>query len=165
MRQPRIVTTLPVTLALVISLRAPAAEKPDASWEKLKSLAGEWTAVVEGKPTTASYKVVSNGTALMETIDAPDHMQMITMYHPDGDALLMTHYCSIGNQPRMRAKGMESGKLDFRYVDASNVKGPDEPRMSHLVMSFPDADHLDEQWTYKAGATEKTETFHYTKKK
>ncbi len=27
---------------------------------------------------------------------------MITMFHMDGDRLLMTHYCGAGNQPRMK---------------------------------------------------------------
>ena len=42
--------------------------------------------------------------AVMETLDGPDAIQMITVYHPDGASLLMTHYCSMGNEPRMRSK-------------------------------------------------------------
>ncbi len=152
-------------ILLALALPAAAAEAPakgTASWEKLKSLAGEWT----GATTTVTYRVVSNGTALMETINSPEHAQMmITMYHPDGDSLLMTHYCSMGNQPRMRATGLENGKLDFRYVDASNLKSPDAPRMSHLVINFVDADHVVNEWTYKDGAKEQTEKFALTRKK
>ena len=47
--------------------------------------------------------------------------QMVTLYHPDGASLLMTYYCSMGNQPRMRSKGAGEGKLAFAYLDATNI--------------------------------------------
>ena len=28
---------------------------------------------------------------------------MMTMYHADKTGLMLTHYCKLGNQPRMRA--------------------------------------------------------------
>ena len=77
----------------------------------------------------------------------------------------MTHYCSIGNQSRMRAQRLEGGRLDFAYLDSSNVRSPDEHRMTHLVLSFPDADHLVQEWTAKAGAQEHVGRFEFTRKK
>lgn len=155
-------------IVLAVALPAAAAEtagKTSPSWAKMKSLAGEWTGKMGDTAGTVTYRLVSNGTALMETIDAPDHSQMVTVYHPDGDTLLMTHYCSMGNQPRMRATGLENGKLDFRYVDASNLKTPDAPRMNRLVIDFVDADHVVNEWTYRDGAKEQTEKFALTRKK
>jgi hypothetical protein len=89
----------------------------------------------------------------------------VTLYHPDGASLLMTHYCSMGNQPRMRSKGLEKGKLDFAYVDATNLASAEQMRMTHLVMSFPDPDHLVEEWTGKEGAKEHVGRFTLTRKK
>jgi hypothetical protein len=152
----------------VLSLAAAGLAAPppaNPAWEKLKSLVGEWEGTEDGKPFHVSYKLVSSGTALMETLDGPDAMQMVTMYHPDGDSILMTHYCSMGNQPRMRAKGLSNGKLAFAYVDAANVKTASEPRMSGLVLTFPDADHLGEDWTHKTASKEETGHFTYTRKK
>lgn len=137
----------------------------DAGWEKLKSLAGEWEGVEDGKPFHASYKIVSSGTAVMETLEGSDAMQMITVYTPDGRSLLMTHYCSMGNQPRMRSKGLENGKLTFRYLDAANLKSKDEMRMTGLVLTFQDADHLVAQWTNNAGGKKNTGSFVFTRKK
>jgi len=135
------------------------------AWEKVKSLVGEWEGTVEGKPSQISYRAVSNGTAVMETIHGPDAAEMVSVYHPDGGSLLMTHYCSMGNQPRMRAKGIENGKLAFTYVDATNIASPEQLRMTRLVMSFPDPDHLVEEWTAKEGAKEQTERFTFARKK
>jgi len=142
---------------------APAPANP--AWERLKSLVGEWDGTEAGKPFHVSYKLVSSGTALMETMNGPDAMEMVTVYHPDGESILMTHYCSMGNQPRMRAKALESGKLVFRYVDAANVKSPNDPRMSGLVLTFTDADHLGADWTHKMGSKEEVGHFAYTRKK
>ena len=134
-------------------------------WEKVKSLVGEWEGSSEGKPYHVSYKTVSNGTAVMETMEGPEAVEMVTLYHPDGATLLMTHYCSMGNQPRMRSKGLEQGKLTFAYVDATNIASPEQMRMSRLVMTFPDSDHLIEEWTAKAGGKEHVGKFNLTRKK
>lgn len=164
MRIPRFLMVALVALGLTAPLSA-ADSKPNAGWEKLKSLAGEWEGTEEGKPFHASYKLVSSGTAVMETLDGPDAMQMVTIFHPDGASLLMTHYCSMGNQPRMRSKGLENGKLAFAYVDAANLKTPDDPRMSGLVLTFTDADHLLADWTHNAAGKENVGRFAYTRKK
>jgi len=142
-----------------------AAEPPDPAWEKLASLVGDWQGTYSGQPASVSYRLVSNGTALMETLEDDHSSQMVTVYHPDGTSLLMTHYCSIGNQSRMRARRLESGRLDFAYVDSSNVRSPDEHRMTHLALSFPDADHLVQEWTAKTGSQEHVGRFEFARKK
>lgn len=153
---------LGLCLAATFLTGAPPA---NPGWEKVKSLVGDWEGTADGALTRVSYKSVSNGTAIMETIDGPDATQMVTLYHPDGATLLMTHYCSMGNQPRLRSKGLEQRKLAFAYVDATNVASPEQMRMTRLVMTFPDPDHLVEEWTAKAGATEHTSKFLLARKK
>jgi len=135
------------------------------AWEKVKSLVGEWEGSAEGKPYHVSYKAVSNGTAVMETMEGPEAMEMVTLYHPDGASMLMTHYCSMGNQPRLRAKGLEKEKLAFAYVDATNIGSAEQMRMMRLVMTFPDKDHLVEEWTAKEGGKEHVSSFTLTRKK
>ncbi len=155
---------LPLLLAAGLALSPLAAtEKSDPSWEKLKSLVGSWEGTMEGKPTHVTYALVSSGTALMETIDGADAMQMVTLYHPDGASILMTHYCSMGNQPRMRAKGMKDGRMEFNFVDVTNLQSPDAPRMTHLVLTFTDASHLVHEWTDKKGAKEEKSRFEFTR--
>jgi len=160
MKTLRFATAPCLALCLVASLFA-AETASNPAWEKLKTLVGEW----DGKSVHVSYKLVSGGTALMETMEGPNVMQMITVYAPDGDSVLMTHYCSMGNQPRMRAAKLEGDRLVFRYVDAANVKGPDDPRMSGLTLTFADADHLGADWTHQMGAKEDVGPFAYTRKK
>jgi hypothetical protein len=152
---------------LACSLGGPlgAGETAPAGWDELKSLVGTWHGTYEGKEARLTYSLVSSGTALMETMDAPDSTQMVTLYHPDGASLLMTHYCAVGNQPRMRAKGLVDGKLAFTYVDAANLKSPDEHRMTRLVVTFKDADHLTQEWTSKEGDKEHVGRFEFTRQR
>jgi hypothetical protein len=154
-------------LLLSLSLGRPLlAAEPLPAWDKLRSLVGAWQGTYEGKTARLTYALVSNGTALLETMDAPDSTQMVTLYHPDGASLLMTHYCSIGNQPRMRAKGLESGnKLAFAYVDAANLKSKDEHRMTRLVLTFTDLDHLTQEWTSEEGGKEHVGRFEFTRQR
>lgn len=142
--------------------------KGNAGWEWMKSLQGDWDGTYEGKVAGgASYRLVSNGTALMETLVSPDSSDMITMYHPDGDRLMMTHYCSANNQSRMRASAATGGakRLVFDYVDATNLEAPDAMHMHRLVVTLNDPEHFTEQWTSREKGKDTSATFSFTRKK
>jgi hypothetical protein len=171
---------LPIVLAgaaLAVALIASAGDSPasttksgkgNAGWEWMKSLQGDWEGSYEGKVATrASYRLVSNGTALMETLISPDHSDMITMYTADGDRLMMTHYCSANNQPRMRASAATVGakRLVFDYMDATNLEAPDAMHMHKLVVTWDDPDHFTEQWTSREKGKDTSSTFSFTRKK
>ncbi len=147
---------LMLSLFLVVSLNAgsKSAGKAELQFEKMKSLVGTWKGKDdEGKEVGVSYKLVSNGTSLMETLDMPDHTDaMVTMYHLDGSKLMMTHYCSMGNQPRMRAdaKSKEDNAITFAFVDATNMASKKDSHMSKLVVTFTDNDHISHQWSMSA---------------
>ena len=147
------------------SLPTARAESNESAWEKLKSIVGTWQGTMSGQPAHVTYQMVSSGTAVMETIEGPDATQMVTIYHPDGNSLLMTHYCSMGNQPRMRATALKDGKLAFTYVDAANLKSPEADRMSGLVLTFPDSDHLVQEWTMSGGGKKELDRFEFARKK
>lgn len=151
-----------------MALAAPslrAGTPAEAGWEKLTSLVGEWTGTADGKPVRVTYGLASSGTAILETIHDPDAVEMVTLYHRDGSSLLMTHYCSMGNQPRMRSKGLLEGKLSFVFVDATNLRSPGEHVMTGLVLSFPDPDRLVADWTSKGDGKEATTRFSLARKK
>src|SRR5262249_55276538 len=109
---------------------ASRAGSPSSDWDRLRSLVGSWQGTNEGRPVSVTYTLVSNGTALMESLDGGHDANMITMYTPDGAVLLATHYCAAGNQPRMRARASADGKsLDFQFVDVANAAGSSEEVM------------------------------------
>lgn len=129
--------------------------------DQLKSLAGEWDGKTsEGKPVHISYKLVSGGSTVMETLQSEHDVDMITMYHPDGNSIMMTHYCMAQNQPRMKAAALENAnRLDFQFLDATNLSSPNAGHMHELVLTFQDHDHITQQWTWKEGGKTKVDTF------
>jgi hypothetical protein len=151
-----------LVLALYAAAPASGAGATPAEWSRMKSLVGAWKGTAEGKPVSVTYALVSNGTALMETLDGDHDMTMITMYAPDGASLLATHYCAAGNQPRMRATGSPDGRsLAFEFVD---VSGQGTEVMRRLVVTFVDADHFRQTWTSRAAdGQEHSSVFDYTR--
>jgi hypothetical protein len=133
------------------------------SFEKLKNLAGGWEGPVTmtppmpemstGKPVHVSLRVTSRGNALVHemneagAIDDPtknDHP--VTMFYLDGEQLMLTHYCDAGNRPRMTAKVLPDGKVDFDFVDvAGNLQ---HGHMQHATFTAIDANHHTEDWVF-----------------
>jgi len=156
--------------AIVVAVFAAALagdENANPAWDKLKSLVGTWQGTMDGHPGSVTYTLVSNGTSLMESLTGEHDVNMITMYHPDGDSILATHYCAAGNQPRMRAKALsgDGRKLDFQFVDATNVAGSSGEVMNRLVVTFQDPDHFTQTWTARSHGKDHTSDFVYTRKK
>lgn len=140
------------------------AAEADESWKKLLSLAGEWEGTEGGKTATLTYTVVSGGTALMESMKVPAESDMVTVYHRDTDGLVATHYCSMGNQPRMRAPGAsQDGKVRFRFADITNLK-PGSGHISHLTVTLEDADHFTQEWVASSAGKEEPAVFKWTRK-
>jgi hypothetical protein len=140
------------------------AEKSPAL-ERFKQLVGDWT----GKMTDdgKEYKVTSGGSAVVETLGRDTPHEMITMIHADGKDLVLTHYCSAGNQPRMKADGNATGdKFDFQFVDATNLKSDKAMHMHSVVYTLIDKDTLTADWTsYMDGKKAGTAHFTFKRKK
>ena len=93
--------------------------------------------------------------------------EMVTMYHPDGDHLMMTHYCSAHNQPRMRSQKVpvEIKDLVFDLVDVTNLSSPDAGHMKKLVLTFVDQDHFTQEWTWREKGKEGAVVIRFERKK
>lgn len=142
---------------LVVALSAVRAEEPkkeskaSSPLARFAALQGDWVGkgIHDGQEIDAvvTYKVTSGGSAVVETIDPGGHHEMITVIHPDGEGLALTHYCMLGNQPHMRAvpKAGEN-KVAFEFVKASNMKSEKEMHMRNVTFTFVDADTLRTEW-------------------
>ena len=137
-------------------------------FEKMKSLVGEWKGTsMDKKPAMVTYTLVSDNSALMERLTMGGESEMVTMYYPDGDRLMMTHYCSAHNQPRMRSPTVfgEIKNITFDFVDATNLSSPDAGHMKKLVVTFADRDHFTQEWTWTQEGKEKTEVINFERMK
>ena len=85
----------------------------EADYEQLKTLTGDWYLVrgvrlgVELEANYdepfMSYSVSSGGHSVVEEIFVGKPNEMTSVYYLDMGRLMMDHYCSLGNQPRMIA--------------------------------------------------------------
>ena len=128
------------------------ATKPTpAAFDRIKALEGTWTGKGgEGTETMDAkvvYRVTSGGNAVEETLFPGTPHEMVTMYHPDGNDVVLTHYCAMGNQPTMKLQPSSDPKtLSFDFVGGANVK-PSEPHMHSAKITLVDPDHLESAWT------------------
>jgi hypothetical protein len=154
-----------LTLCLVILLgfwvcaSAGAAEDPAAKgtlghFNLIKELAGEWTgtageAGAGGVPTTVRYALTAGGSAVTEVMFQGTPHEMLTVYTMDGEDLVLTHYCAMGNQPRMRASGKSGeGRIVFDFAGGGNLRSATDAHMHSMVLTLLEPDHIRAEWTF-----------------
>jgi hypothetical protein len=143
-------------------------KKPSSPmFDQIKALAGEWQGKMsDGTVSRTSYRVVSNGSAVMNVLDPAGEMEMVTMFHQDGAALMATHYCAMGNQPRMvAASAAKPNVIEFTFKDVTNLTSPNEGHMSGLVLTMTDADHHQQEWIFRQDGKEQRAVFEFTRKR
>ena len=136
------------------------------SFDQLKSLAGSWEGKNSiGNPVQVSYRMTAGGSALMSEIVGHGET-MISMINFDGpNRLLLTHYCTVGNQPRMQASASPDGKtITFNFLDATNLDNPQSGHMDHVVIAMLGPDHHTEEWNFIDHGKEIKEFFDLTRK-
>lgn len=122
---------------------------PGSAFDKLKTLAGEWEGLrTDGVTVKVTYQVLGGGSTLVERTDAGDEPAMLTVYHRDNNDLRMTHYCSAGNQPRMKAASVkpDARAISFEFVDVTNLQGPNDGYINSLTITFENSDHITHKW-------------------
>ena len=123
-----------------------------AVFERLKALAGTWQGrSTKGWTDRVTIQVIAAGSAvLFDSFDAHPNERMLTLVHPDGGRLLLTHYCVAGNQPRLVLSHVEEDGqlLRFAFLDGANLPTRDKGHMDSLVLRLVDADRFTERWTW-----------------
>jgi len=186
MKVPRIL--LPLVLCPTIVLAQPGGSQPVAqpgaekSFALLKSLAGTWQGSVQASsdelqpevlphkgnpwPAQVTLRVTSRGNAIVHEMwnpQVPDdparYDHPTTVFYLDGDRLMLTHYCDMGNRPSMAARSSPVGNtIEFDLV---SISGPLKiGYMNQAIFTPADANHHGEDWMALVGG--KTVKFHLT---
>jgi hypothetical protein len=150
-----------VAVVIIVFAASIAMAQSDArkSFDMLKGLEGNWSGKnTQGQPVQVTFRMTAGGSALMSEILGHGPENMITMFHMDGDRLLMTHYCGAGNQPRMKVIASDAKSVSFEFFDGTNI-GPGDGHMQHVTFTQPDADHHVEEWLFVDHGKEMKEVF------
>ncbi len=128
---------------------SPAAAGP---LDSFRALAGTWEGTnSHGQAVKVTYETVAGGSAVLEHLTMAEHPDMVTLFHMDGESLILTHYCAMGNQPRMRATTVKPGEVRFDFVRATNLPDPAAGHMRAAVFTFKGPDRLSSAWTFREG--------------
>jgi hypothetical protein len=136
-------------------VQRPGAEASGATpaapaFERFKAMEGEWTDVtgVFGKKgaVVATYKVTGAGNTVVESFPVGTPHEMTTVYHRDGFALALTHYCAGGNQPHLVAKDINGNVLEFAFVNGTNIDVNKTTHMHNMRWEFISNDEIKAVW-------------------
>ncbi len=143
-------------LVMALQLVAYCDEKTDklppaptnAGLEKMKKLAGTWlTTDKDGKATdqvASIIKVTAGGSAVHETLFPGQAHEMVSIYTVDGPDLVMTHYCVLGNQPRMKADPKSpADQIRFQFAGGANLDPKKDKHMHAATLTIVDDDHIE----------------------
>jgi hypothetical protein len=105
-----------------------------------------------------------------ETLFPGQPQEMVSIYTVDGQDLVMTHYCMLGNQPRMKAdpKSVSSNKISFAFAGGGNLNPQKDKHMHAATLTIVDVDHIQiegEAWANGAPAKEMCGTMNLVRKK
>jgi hypothetical protein len=127
---------------------------PAAAFERLKALQGTWEApAANGLKATTSFELTAAGTVLLERYSnpaLPGGGHMVSAYHLDNQALILTHYCIAKNQPTLRADRFDAvtGEIQFEFLRGTNMPSENAGHMRRALYRLDDATHFTTSWEF-----------------
>ena len=128
-----------------------------AGFERIKLLVGSWEGEMDmGKgpvKVNVTYKLTSGGSAIVETFFEGAPHEMVSIYHDTPKReLTMTHYCSLGNQPKMMLMSLEGDVLEFDLAKDAAIDVAKDHHMHSLRITMKGQDQMTQKWMqYKKG--------------
>jgi hypothetical protein len=137
-------------------VREQQSQQAHAQFDQIKALAGGWSGKAahggESQQVEVTYRLTAGGNAVLETLFPGTEHEMVTMYYVDGDQLMLTHYCVVGNQPHMLAKptaaaGPDANTIAFEcHGLGTNMASEDDAHMHIATLEFLGNDHIRTTW-------------------
>lgn len=131
-----------------------------AAFNELKKLEGTWDADWEGRdygppdrPVVVRYEIIADGTVVSEISAEGTPDEMTTNYTVDHNDLVVSHFCALGNQPKMklnRGGGGKGKKLGFAKASVGNLK-PNVPYMVLIAIDPVSETELRTTWQTRTG--------------
>jgi len=123
------------------------------AFARIKTLKGTWKSQINSDDQSPDHKekakhdaaeppvvfsLTGAGSAVMETQFPGTGHEMVSVYHLDGNDLRMTHYCAMGNQPRVKLDRAHStpDKLVFAFDGGTNLDPEKDHHIHGLTITF-----------------------------
>jgi hypothetical protein len=125
--------------------------------DSFKKLEGTWSIQTGGKTLNiqVTYQLASKGTIVTEQFG-----RELSVFAMDGAALTMTHYCNVGNQPRLRLKPQSAQNVyEFDLLEVIRPMSAPADHVERVIYQFLNDKRIDLKiiWWHPSGE----ETEHY----
>ena len=127
-----------------------AAEK-SSGFLQMQNILGKWEGTLirsaqEDIPISLEYKLISDGSAIVEHSNE-DGTEMMTAFADQNGELLATHYCALGNQPKLTVS--KSTDTSVSFSTDRKLSGLDPSQDSFVdTWTFSDLKKDTDQFTY-----------------
>jgi len=118
-----------------------------SAFNYIKTLAGNWERMGAANhehgasSSVVSFKISAAGSTVMETYNAGQPNEMVSVYHMDGKTLLMTHYCALQNAPVMKfEKSDQPGEIKLGFFGGTNFDPKVDAHAHEGVIRVKDRD-------------------------
>ena len=114
--------------------------KTSPAFDMMKSLVGTWEGKLERSngevvDMMTTYKLVSNGSVIVEDLKEGDQ-EMMSTYTDRFGKLTMTHYCSFGTKPIFNLSSMKNNTLDFDFDAKCGLKEGEHIFVKDLTIKY-----------------------------
>lgn len=145
-------TAFAAPLSVVAAAEPNSVNVSAAAFAKLQSLAGDWSGTVVTKGTgpkaAVQYRLIGNKSTVVEALFPGTPHEMVTMYHRNGDRVVLTHFCAMGNQPEMELSPESTAdELKFTFTGGDNIEPAKSTHMHSGSIRFVSADEIEMHWT------------------
>lgn len=136
------------------------------TFDKLKTLAGDWTSTQDNQEFLVNFRVSSGGRTVVETLMPGSPYELPTINSVDGKDVVVTHFCAARNQPHMKVtSSKEPNQLVFGFAGGSNIDARKDSFMHDHTITFVDADTVKSEWGFwEGGKAKSTDVFKLKRK-
>src|SRR6185369_15449451 len=86
-------------------------------------------------------------TVIMERCNVGTPHEMVTMYHPNGKTVTMTHYCMLGNQPQLTLTKSDNKTMSFEMKGTQGIHSKNEMHMHAMNLQWISDKEIVQEWT------------------
>ena len=89
----------------------------------------------------------------------------LSVFYPDGNDLMMTHFCNAGNHPRLKLKNNSGLRTwEFEMVDITNLKDAGKgAHVQRILYRMVEPDKLALEIVWRRGEQEESEKYLLTR--
>jgi hypothetical protein len=158
--------------AAALAAGAPAPTQPGdkATYDRIVSLAGDWTGHMEdplsGPTVTVRYEIASGGKAVIEHQQPSGSLPVVTVYYLADGKLQATQYSPAGNQPRFKLGGGSTAELiELAFDGGTGFDADHDGHVHQGEIRFVSPERIEQRWFHYVGPKEQGVTHWFLERK